>query len=107
MNAHGNIPKILDKIKEAKTPPKFTQDFLGTKLGFTGGSAMPFIPLAKRLGLLASDGTPTELYNRFRNPTQSGGAMADAIRRGYPALFSRNEYAHTLDRHKLEGLVKE
>ena len=60
MNAYGNVSKILNKIKEAKTPDRFSQDFLATVLGFSGGGARPFIPLAKRLGLLASDGAPTE-----------------------------------------------
>jgi hypothetical protein len=59
MNAYGNVPEILDTIKEAKTPDRFITDFLGTNLGFTGGSARPFIPLAKRLGQLGGDGTPT------------------------------------------------
>ena len=38
MNAYGLIPKILSKIKEAKTPGHFTQDFLANTLGFDGGS---------------------------------------------------------------------
>ena len=44
MNAYGNISKILAKIKDAKTPDRFTQDFLGTGLGFTGGSEPAPIP---------------------------------------------------------------
>ena len=105
MNSYGLVPKILEKIKEAKTPPRFTQDFLGTNLGFPGGSAKPFIPLAKRLGLLSSDGTPTEVYHRFRNPDHTKGAMARAVRAGYSQLFDRNEYAYKLDKKGLEGLV--
>lgn len=88
MNAYGNITKILTKVKEAQTPERFTQDFLGTKLGFSGGSARPFVPFAKRLGLLASDGTPTEIYKRFRNTSQSGAAMAEAIKKGYAKLMN-------------------
>jgi hypothetical protein len=107
MNASGNIPRILNRLKEAKTPERFTQDFLSTELGASGGSARPFIPLAKRLGLLTPDGTPTDLYKRFRNPPESGGAMAAAIRRGYDALYKRNEYAHSLDKGKLKGLIAE
>ncbi len=107
MNAYGNIPKILDKIKEAKTPERFTVDFLGTNLGFSGGSSRAFIPLAKRIGMLGADGAPTQLYRAFRNTSSSGAAMARAIRTGYPTLFSRNEYAHKLDAGKLEGLVME
>lgn len=107
MNAYGLIPKILGRIQEAQTPPRFTQDFLGTNLGFTGGSANAFIPFAKRIGLLASDGSPTDLYRRFRNSGQAKAAMADALRKGYPSLFARNEYAYKLDRKKLEGLIVE
>jgi hypothetical protein len=107
MNAYGNVTKILNKIKEAKTPERFSLDYLETVLGFSGGSARPFVSLAKRIGLLASDGTPTDLYHRFRNPAQSEQAMAEAIRQGYTDLYKRNEYAHALDKPKLEGLIME
>lgn len=105
INAYGLIHKILAKIKDAKTPPRFTIDFLGTGLGFTGGSARPFIPFAKKLGLLSSDGAPSELYNKFRDPNHSKSAMAAAIKHGYSQLYDRNEYAHRLDRKGLEGLI--
>ena len=107
MNAYGSVTKILDKIKEAKTPDRFSQDFLATVLGFKGGSYKAFIPLAKRIGMLSTDGSPTELYQQFRNPAQSQQAMAKAIKKGYPQLFSRNEYADRLDKKSLEGLIME
>jgi hypothetical protein len=105
MNAYGSITKILAKIREAKTPPRFTQDFLSTNLGIKGGSYRPFIPFAKRIGLLSSDGTPTDLYKQFRDPTNSKTAVAEAVRKGYSTLFDRNEYAYKLDRAQLEGLL--
>ena len=46
----GVVAKILMKIKEAKTPDRFTQDFLESTLGFKGGTYRAFIPLAKSLG---------------------------------------------------------
>lgn len=107
MNGYGTATKILNKIKEAQTPDRFTQDFLSTKLGFPGGTPRAFIPLAKRIGFLESDGRPTELYKSFRNPAQSKAAMAAAIRKGYSQLYERNEYIHDLDKKKLEGLVTE
>ena len=107
VNGYGTVSKILEKIKEAQTPDRFTQDFLSTKLGFPGGTAKPFIPLAKRLGLLESDGRPTDLYKSFRNSAQSKAAMAAAIRKGYSKLYERNEYTQDLDKKKLEGLVVE
>ena len=107
MNGYGTLSKILGKIKEAQTPDRFTQDFLSTKLGFPGGTPKPFIPLAKRLGFLESDGKPTDIYRSFRNTAQSKAAMAAAIRKGYSQLYERNEYVHDLDKKKLEGLVVE
>lgn len=105
MNAYGAIPKILNKIIEAKTPQRFTQDYLANTLGFNGGSYKPFISLAKRIGFLSSDGSPGDTYNRFRDPNHRKIAMAHAIRTGYTDLFTRNENAHELDRKGLEGLV--
>lgn len=107
MNSYGNITRILDKIKDAQTPSRFTHDYLETVLGFSGGSARPFVSFAKRIGLLESDGAPTDLYRRFRNPADSEQAMAQAIRIGYPELFKRNEFAHHLDSEGLQGLVTE
>lgn len=107
MNAYGKITKILAKIKQAKTPDRFTYDFLKTKLGFRSSSDVAFVRLAKRLGLLESDGAPTNLYKNFRNPTQSGGAIARAIRKGYTELYERNESAHKLSKVELEGLLIE
>ncbi|MDP3272020.1 MAG: DUF5343 domain-containing protein [Polynucleobacter sp.] len=107
MNGYGTAAKILGKIIEAQTPDRFTQDFLSTKLGFPGGTAKPFIPLAKRLGLLEGDGKPSDLYKAFRNHSHSKAAMASAIRKGYSQFYERNEYAHDLDKKKLEGLVVE
>ncbi|MEN0052391.1 MAG: DUF5343 domain-containing protein [Mucilaginibacter sp.] len=103
----GSITKILEKIKEAQTPESFSQEFLRTKLGFKGGNYQPFIPWAKKAGLLNSDGTPTSLYKQFRNPSTSAVSLAVALRTAYAELYSRNEYCHELDRKDFKGLVME
>lgn len=107
MNSVGLIPRIIEKLSLASKPARFTQDFLGTKLGFPSGSARPFIPLLKRIGMLQSDGTPTDLYAKLRNPSEQGAAMAEGLRIGYPTIFERNEYAGSLARDKLTNLVVE
>ena len=68
----GSIKKILDKIKDAKTPDRFTTDFLDTKLGFRGGNSRQFIPLAKKLGLLNSDGTDGSLQGLSKSDYEQG-----------------------------------
>jgi Family of unknown function (DUF5343) len=107
MSVPGSITKILDKIKEAGTPDNFNADFLSTKLGFKGGNYRTFISWAKKTGLLNGDGTPTNLYKTFRNPTSSKTSLASAIKIGYAELYTRNEYCHELDRKAFKGLVME
>ena len=104
MNAYGLVPKVLDKIVEAQQPERFTQDFLSTRLGFSGGSARAIIPLLKRIGFLSSDGVPTALYSKFRNSDTRGTAMAQALRTGYREVFERKEYAQDLPKEKLKNL---
>jgi hypothetical protein len=95
VQAYGNLTKALERIRDAQTPPRFTQDFLETKLNLKGGSARPVIPFLKRTGFLAQDGTPTELYRRFRGtPAQSAAAAAEALKTGYAPLYAVNEYVH-------------
>lgn len=80
LSAYGNIPKVLERLKTAAEPDRFTQDFLATKLGLTGGGARPAIAYLKRCGLLGPDGAPTTLYREFRNSATSGAAAATALR---------------------------
>lgn len=107
MVSPGLVPKILEKIQQARRPDRFTQDFLETKLGYSSGSARAIIPLLKRLGFLSSDGSPTRLYDQFRNADTQGAAMSEGIRAAYSELFERNEYAHEMTKDKLTGLITE
>lgn len=105
--ATGVLTNVLKKITEAQQPPRFTQDFLSTKLGFESGSARPVIPFLKKIGFLSSDGTPTSLYSRYRNPNERGKAAAEGLRAGFREIFERNEYAQNLTRDKFKNLVIE
>lgn len=105
LTAYGNITKGLNKVKSAAVPDRFSQDHLENTLGMSGGGARPLISYLKRTGMLAPDGTPTDLYRKFRNPTTSGAAAAEALRTGYAPLFQMDEKVYELDDAKLKGLV--
>jgi hypothetical protein len=107
MVSPGLIPKVLTKIQEARRPERFTQDFLETKLGFEGGSARAVLPLLKRMGFLNSDGTPTVLYDRFRNIDTQAATVAEGVRNAFAELFDRNQYAGDLNKEKLKALIME
>lgn len=103
----GSIAKIFEKVRHAQTPERFTGDFLQTKLGFRGGNYMQFIPLAKKLGFLGSDGRPTDVYKRFRNNSSTKAAMAQALKIGFREVFERNEHADALNKDDFKGMVVE
>jgi len=105
LQAYGNIKKALDKITMATVPAKFTQDFLATTLDMPGGGARPVIKFLKRAGFLTSEGTPTELYKQFKNPTLRGAAAALGMRNAYADLYAANEYVHDAKDNDLKGLI--
>jgi hypothetical protein len=103
----GVIPRVLTKIREARRPERFTQDYLETMLGIRGGNARAIIPLLKRMNFLNADGTPTALYDRYRNDDSRAVAIAEGIRKAYDDVFSRNQFAFSLPRDKFASLVRE
>jgi hypothetical protein len=107
MNSTGLVSRILAKMAAAQKPERFTTDFLTSVLGYGSGSARPIIPLLKRLNFLQADSTPTQIYTRFRNPSERASAMLEALKTGYADLYARNEYAHRLSRDKLRDLIVE
>lgn len=103
----GTLEKLLEKIKSASVPDRFTQDFVNTKLAMKGGTANSCIPILKKMGLVGSDGSPTELYREFRNPKKSRTALGKAFKRLYERLYEMNEYIHDADDSDVLGLIVE
>jgi hypothetical protein len=105
VSAYGAIGRTFEKIIEASTPSRFTQDYITTKLGIKGGNGKAMLPFLKRTGFLNSDGSPTDQYHQFRNADERGRAAANALKTGFQPLYEVNEYAHELSDDKLKGLV--
>lgn len=107
ISSPGNIDKALNGIKSAAVPERVSQDFVKTILKIPSGSGDQMTTFLKKLGLANSDGSPNELYRRFRNPISSGTAIAAAIKTAYAPLYARNEFMHELSDAALVGLVVE
>jgi hypothetical protein len=105
LSSPGTIDTAFKKMKEAATPPRVTNDFVTAVLQLKGGTGAIIPPFLKKLGFLNTDGTPTALYDRFRNDTTSKAAVAEAMRTGYKPLFQANEYAFKLNDADLKGLI--
>lgn len=107
IGSHGNIEKAFSGIKAAAVPERLSQDFVKTVLKIPGGSGDEMTRFLKRLNFAGSDGLPTEVYTKFRNPTTSRQALAEAIKHAYAKLYVRNEYMHDLSESDLHGLIVE
>lgn len=103
----GTLENLLEKVKTASVPERVTQDFVSTKLAMKGGTAMACIPFLKKMGFVASDGTPTDLYREFRNPKKSRIAVGKAFRKLYERLYEMNEYLHDAVDQDILGLIVE
>lgn len=103
----GNIEKALIAIKAATVPEKISQDFVKTILKIPGGSGDQVTTFLKKINFATPDGSPTELYTKFRNPTTSGQSIAKAIKHAYAPLYVRNEFMHELTDDELLGLIVE
>lgn len=74
LNTVGNLSGILEAIKGAKAPSRFTQKFL-VGLGFASAGDRPVIGVLKALGFLNEGGAPT--------PPSTSPTWMRVSRRGY------------------------
>jgi hypothetical protein len=101
----GSVKTALDRIRHAATPDRVTRDFVTTKLNIKGGTGAALIPFLKKIGLVNSDGAPSDLYKQFRNPATGGAAIAAAIKTGYKKLAQVNEYFYELNDKERQSLI--
>src|SRR6185437_205929 len=97
----GVLKRALQKIIESERPAKFNKDFLNTVFEITGGSSMPVIPILKKTGMLADNGTPSSIYAEFQTEGGRANAALQAIKNGFPEIFKRNQYAHKAEKDKV------
>jgi hypothetical protein len=100
-------PENLGQDYRGASAERFTQDYLETMLGFRGGNYRAIIPLLKRMEFLNADGSPTALYDQYRNEDTRSRALAIGIRKAYSDIFDRNEFVYALPREKLASLIVE
>jgi hypothetical protein len=101
----GVFKRALQKIIESERPAKFNKDFLNTVFEITGGASMPVIPILKKTGMLAENGSPTSVYAEFQTEGGRANAALQAMRNGFQEIFKRNQYAHKADKDKIVDLI--
>jgi hypothetical protein len=61
----------------------------------------------RKMGFITSDGTPTELYSKFKSDSARGQAALDGLRNAYGEVFRRNEYAHRATENEIRDIIIE
>ncbi|MGF7053497.1 hypothetical protein GGC47_002682 [Bosea sp. OAE752] len=105
--APGVFKKALDGIIVSERPDRFSGHFLSTILNLTGGSSRAIPPLLKKMNFLSSDGTPTELYSKFKSDSARSSAALEGLRSAFSEMFRRNEFIHKADEPKVVDLIVE
>jgi len=100
-----NLPAILDAMRQAKAPERFTQRFLES-LEFKSNSDRLIIGVLKSLGFLDDQGKPTDRYFRYLDQTQSEIVMAEGVREAYDDLFQVNTSAQNLSKQDVVNKFK-
>ncbi|WDF54351.1 DUF5343 domain-containing protein [Mucilaginibacter sp. KACC 22063] len=106
MDAYNAVPKVLDEIKKASVPPKFTLDFLASVLGLGSSSYRAIIPILKKLEFLDQASVPTNIYKEYRDDTKSSSVLGVQVKKAYADLYKTAEYAHKLSKDALTTKLK-
>lgn len=105
LTSKKNLAAILDAIKGAQAPERFTVRFLES-LEFKSNPDRLILGVLKSIGLLGEDGRPTERYFRYLDQTQSEIILAEGIRDAYADLFQVDKSANKLPTLKVIGKIK-
>jgi hypothetical protein len=100
-----NTDAILEAIKRAQAPKRFTQKFL-EGLGFSSVADRLYINVLKALGFLNERGEPTHRYYEFLDESQSRRVLAEGIREAYADLFQINARAQDMSTPDLKNKMR-
>jgi len=105
MTSTKNLNSIMKKIVDGTAPPKFTVAHL-KGIGFKSSNDQGIIPVLKDLKFLSADGTPTQRYHDYRDPSKSKAVLAEALREAYSDLFHLTEKPTEADKGAIRGKFK-
>ncbi len=82
-----NFEPILDELRTSKNLPEQLNKEYFNKLGYNNPSDLLVLSMFKELNMLEDDGTPTNLFDKFREESTSDEALATGIVTAYADLF--------------------
>lgn len=100
-----NVKAFFDSLIGAKAPDSFTQKFIDN-LGFGSSNDRLFIPVLKGLGFLDENASPTDVYFKFLDQSESKKVLAGAIEQAYGDLFAVNKEAYKMELSDVKGKLR-
>lgn len=104
MMSNNKIEPILEQIRKAAEPTKFTYNFL-KNLGFKSTNDRAIIPLLKALGFILDNGSPTEYYKDLRDETIWEKVLGRQIKELYSDLYTINTEIHESSDDEMKGAI--
>jgi hypothetical protein len=80
---------------------------MATILKLTGGSAKAVPPFLKKMQFINPDGSPTQLYSKFKTDGGRSQAAYEGMKNAFVELFKRNEYIHKATENSVKDLIVE
>lgn len=101
-NKPSSLRKFLDQVPKRPRPAKINFDTLkGWGLKDTNDQSV--IRVLKALGLVGSNGEPTETYTAFMTPGKGPAVLGEAIRRVWAPLFELSHQPNKEEDDKLKS----
>lgn len=102
-----HITDILKKIQETGRPDKLTFPYIRDTWLIKNTQYKVLLPILRDMEFIDTSSTPTEIYAKYQNPLIAKQALAEGIRKAYPALFRAYPRAQALTKAELEGYFKQ
>lgn len=99
----GQLRKLLEKIPTIGAPDKATLKWLAG-IGFAGRNNQSLLPVLRHLGVIDKSGVPTEYWTALRSGNKA--TFAEAVRKGYPELFTTYPDADKRDSATLQTFFR-
>jgi hypothetical protein len=102
--SNNKIEPALVRIRTAAKPERVSQELLA-KWGFTASNDRALPRVLRMLGFLTENGTPTEAYDRLRDPSDWKKVLAEKIRATYSDLYSIDPNIHKAPDAEVKGAI--
>ena len=100
-----NLPQILEAIRQAQPPDRFTNKFL-MGLDFKSTNDRPVMGVLKALGFTDESGVPKQPYFDYMDDERHKAILGDSIRQAYADLFKLNNKANEKDAAWVKNKLK-